>query len=144
MNQVTYHYYGATLLDAPIALLQDDIHTILSVPADLIRTVGCTTILEEAVDCASGLHTLSCHSMTGAPELAEYVATYTLASVADAPHTTFVEWMREYRPAVSANRDKVQPFVSALADQDREIALRLAGEYGSTDVFYIDYTLGGA
>jgi hypothetical protein len=144
MNQVTYHHYGTTILNAPIALLRRDIYTILSVRADLVRSVGCTAILEEVVDCASGSHTLIYRSTKGAPELAEYVASCTLACVADAPDTTFVEWEREYRPVESASRDKVQPIVSALVEQDRAIASRLAADYGSAEVFYIDYTLGGA
>jgi hypothetical protein len=145
MNQVTYHHYGTTILNAPIALLRRDLHTILSVPADLVHTVGCTTsVLEEVVDCASGSHTLIYRSTKGAPELAEYVASCMLACVADAPNTTFVEWEREYRPAESVNRDTVQPIVSALVEQDQAIASRLAADYGSTEVFFIDYTLGGA
>ena len=77
-------------------------------------------------------------------ELKEYSATCTLASVADAPHTTFVEWMRAYRPAARADDDQIRPFVSSLLDQDQAITSRLAAEYGSPEVLYIDYTLGGA
>jgi hypothetical protein len=145
MNQVTYHHYGATILNAPIAQLRRDIHAIFSIPSDLVRTVGHTAaVLEEAVDCGSGSHMLSYRSTLCAPELAEYCATYKLASVADAPHTTFVEWTRDYRPAEPVGRDQVQPLVSSLIDQDRALASRFSVEYGSAEVFYIDYTLGCA
>jgi hypothetical protein len=85
---------------------------------------------------------LTYRSTMGAPEIAEYVATWTLTCSADAPHMTFVEWMREYRPAALTNHDQLRPFVSALIDQDRDIAARFAAQYGSPEVVYIDYTLG--
>jgi hypothetical protein len=144
MNCVTYHHYGATILDASIAQLRGDIDVILNTSLDLARPIGRpSTILKETTDCAAGTHTLTYRSTLCAPEIAEYSATYTLASVADAPHTTFVEWMREYRPAAPAGHDQISPFVSALIDQDRAIASWFAAEYGSPEVIYIDYTLGG-
>src|SRR5215208_5174820 len=131
MNHVTYHHYGATILDAPITQLHGDMDAILN----LARTTGYTTaVIEEITDHAAGAHTLTYRSIEGVPEIAKYIATWTLASVADAPHTTFVEWMREYRPAVSGNHDQIQPFVSALIEQDRAIASRFAAEYGSPEV----------
>jgi hypothetical protein len=145
MNQLTYHHYGATVLNAPIAQLRRDMHTILNVPPDLVRTRGHTAaVLEEVIDRVAGTHTLAYRSTVCAPEIAEYVATCTLACGADAPHTTFIEWMREYRPAALTDNDQMRPFVSALIDQDQAIAAQFAAEYGSTEVFYIDYTLGGA
>ena len=143
MNHVTYHHYGATILDAPIAQLHGDMDAILNAPLNLARMTGYTTaVIEEITDHAAGSHTLTYRSIKGVPEIAKYIATWTLASVADAPHTTFVEWMREYRPAVSGNHDQIRPFVSALVEQDCAIASRFAAEYGSPEVMYIDYTLG--
>jgi len=144
MNRETYHHYGATILDASIAQLRGDMDAILNAPLDLANPTGRPrTILKETTDCAAGTHTLTCRSTTCAPELAEYVITWTLACAADAPHTTFVEWMREYRPAAPAGHDQISPFVSTLIDQDRAIASWFAAEYGSPEVIYIDYTLGG-
>jgi hypothetical protein len=144
MNHVTYHHYGATILDAPIAQLRGDMDTILNAPSALELSVGRTTgVLKEITGHRAGSHTLIYRSTMDVPEIAEYVTTWTLACVADAPHTTFVEWMREYRPATSTNHDQIRPIVSALIDQDRAIASRFAAEYGSPEVVYIDYTLGG-
>src|SRR5258708_39590535 len=120
MNRVTYHHYGATILDASIAQLRGDMDAILNAPLNLARPIGHpNTILNETTDCAAGTHTLTYRSTMCAPELAEYVITWTLACVADAPHTTFVEWMREYRPAALTTHDQIRPFVSALIDPDR-------------------------
>jgi hypothetical protein len=156
----TYHHYGASVINAPIDQLQREMHTILNVPEDTARAarraIGTTaaavaeqsqpcvqlddtTILEEVIDRVSGTHTLTYRSTTCAPEVAQYVATCTLQRVADAPNTTFVEWMRMYRPA---GHDQIRRFVSALVDQDQAIASRFAAEYGSAEVLYIDYTLG--
>jgi hypothetical protein len=145
MNHVTYHHYGATILDAPIAELHGDMDAILNVPLNLAHpTRRPVTDMEKMTDCAAGTHTLTYRSTMGVPEIAEYVATWTLACIADAPHTTMVEWMREYRPAAPINHDQIRTFVSALIDQEREIALRFAAEYGNPEVIFIDYTLGGA
>ena len=145
MNQLTYHQYSATVLNAPIAQLRRDMQAILNVPPDLVRAGGFTTaVLEEVIDRVAGTHTLAYRSTTCAPEIAEYVATCTLACGADAPHTTFIEWMRAYRPAALTDNDQMRPFVSALINQDQAIASRFVAEYGSTEVFSIDYTLGGA
>ena len=145
VNHVTYHHYGATILDAPIAELQGDMEAMLNPPLNLAPPTGHPiTHMEEMTDCAAGTHTLTYRSATCMPEIAEYVATWTLACSADAPHTTMVEWMREYRPATPINHDQIQTFVSALIDQEREIASRFAAEYGNPEVIYIDYTLGGA
>ena len=143
MNHVTYHHYGATILDAPIAQLHGDMDAILNAPLNLARTMGYTTaVIEEITNHMAGSHALTYRSTMGVPEIAKYVATWTLASVADAPHTTLVEWMREYRPAALTTHDQIRPFVSALIDQDREIASRFAAEYGSPEGIYLDYTLG--
>jgi len=166
---VTYHHYGASVIHAPLAQLRRDMHAILNVPADLVRAagratdvaaaasseqgrpcvqlaiqLGATAVLEEAIDSMAGKHTLIYRSTSCAPGIAEYVATCTLQCVEDAPHTTFVEWMRAYRPAARADDDQIRPFVSSLLDQDQAITSRLAAEYGSPEVLYIDYTLGGA
>lgn len=142
MNHVTYHHYGATILDTPIAQLRRKMDAIVNASLALSRTTArASTVLEEN-DCAAGTHTLTYRSIVCAPELAEYVVTWSLACVTDAPHTTFVEWMREYRPGTAAGHDQIRPFVSALIDQDRAIATRFAAEYGSSEVVYIDYTLG--
>ncbi|HET9220960.1 MAG TPA: hypothetical protein VFO07_00565 [Roseiflexaceae bacterium] len=165
---VTCHHYGATVLDAPIHQLRRDMYTILNVPEAIVRTPRratsvaaivvaeqsqpCvqlaiepddTTILEEVIDRVSGTHALTYRWTMCAPEIAEYAATCTLQRMADAPNTTFVEWTRAYRLAAPADRDQVRRFVRALVDQDRAIASHLAAEYGSTEVLYIDYTLGG-
>jgi hypothetical protein len=145
MNQVTYHHYGTAILNAPIAQLRRDIHTILNVPSNVIPSVGRTTaILEEVTDCGAGSYTLTYRSTMCAPELVEYAASCTLASSADAPQAIFVECKREYRPTAAADHNQLQPFVSSLIDQDRAFASWFAAEYGSAEVFYIDYTLGGA
>jgi hypothetical protein len=144
MNHVTYHHYGATILDAPIAQLHCDMDTILNVPLNLACTIGHSSVVrQEMGDCAVGTHTMTYRSAMCVPEIAEYVATWTLARIGDAPHTTLVEWRREYRLAALITHDQIRPFVSALIDQDREIASRFAAEYDSPEVIYIDYTLGG-
>ena len=165
---VTYHNYGASVINAPIAQLRQDMHAILNVPADLVRAAGCATdaaagaspeqgqpfvqlaiqlgataVLEEAIDRVARKHTLTYRATTCAPEIAEYVATCTLQCVEEAPHTTFVEWMRVYRPAARTVQDQIRLFVNSLVDQDQAIISRLAAEYGSAEVLYIDYTLGG-
>lgn len=165
---LTYHHYGASLIHAPIAQLRRDMQAILNAPADLVRAaeratdaavaasseqgrpavqlaiqLGAIAVLEEAIDGVAGKHTLTYRSTTCTSEIAEYVATCTLLCVEEAPHTTFVEWMREYRPAARADHEQIRPFVSSLLDQDQAIASRLATEYGSAEVLYIDYTLGG-
>ena len=145
MNHITYHHYGASVIHAPINQLRRDMHAVLNMASDALRAAEHTaTVREQATDDPSGTHVLLYRSTLCAPEIAEYSATCTLAGVADAPHTTFVEWMREYRPAALTDHDQIKPFVSAMIDQDREIASRFAAEYGNPEVFYIDYTLGGA
>jgi hypothetical protein len=166
---VSYHHYGATVLNAPINQLRRNMHSILNVPEDTVRAarratgvpaaalaepsqpcfqlaiqLGETAVLEEKIDGVAGTHTLTYRSTTCAPDIAEYVASCTLQRMADAPHTTFVEWMRAYRPAAPTVTDQIRPFVSSLVDQDQAIASRFAAEYGSTEVLYIDYTIGGA
>jgi hypothetical protein len=144
MNHVTYHHYGATILDAPIAQLHGDMDSILNVAPNLARpTERSITVVEEMTDRAAGTQTRSYRSTMCAPGIAEYIVSWTLARIADAPHTTFVEWTREYRPAALTNHDQIRPFVSALIDQDREIVSRFAAGYGSPEIIYIDYTLGG-
>lgn len=152
---LTYHHYGASVIQAPINQLHCDMHNILSAQPDLIYAdvsavphrssiqLGTIVALEEASDRVAGTCTLTYRPTTYAPEIAEYTATCTLQRVADAPHTTFVEWMRAYRPAASASHDQIDPFLSALLEQDQAIAAQLA-VYGSSEVFWIDYTLGGA
>jgi hypothetical protein len=145
MSHMSYHHYGASVIHAPITQLRRDMHTALDITPDALRMAEhTTTTLQEVTDHSSGAHVLTYCSTVYALELAEYSATCTLASVADAPHTTFVEWMREYRPTLPADHDQIRAFVSTLIDQDRAIASRLEAEYGSSEVFYIDYTLGGA
>jgi hypothetical protein len=145
MNQLTYHHYGASVIRAPINQLRRDLQAVLHVPADALCAARHTTeALEEVTDCRSGTRVLTCRSTVAVPEFAEYRAVYTLTSQADTPHTTLVEWTREYRPATPTDHDRTRAFVSALVEQDRAIASRLAAEYENSEVFYIDYTLGGA
>jgi hypothetical protein len=40
---VTYHHYGATILNVPITQLRRDMPAILNVPSDLARTAERTT-----------------------------------------------------------------------------------------------------
>ena len=40
MNHVTYHHYGATILDASIAQLRGDMDAILNAPLDLANPTG--------------------------------------------------------------------------------------------------------
>jgi hypothetical protein len=165
---VTYHHYGVAILNAPVDRLRQDMFAVLNVPHDSVDTtgratasadaasaelgrsrlspamqLGVTTVLEEVINRASGRHTLTYQSAICAPEIAEYVATCSLQRVADAPHTTFVEWMREYR-LDAADGDRIHPLVSALVDHDQAIASRFAAEYDSAEVLVIDYTLGSA
>ena len=145
MNLVTYHHYGASLIHAPIDRLRRDMYAALDSAPDALRAAErATTILAEVTDSSLGTHLLSYRSTMGAPELAQYSVICTLASVVDAPHCTFVEWTREYRPAVPADQARIRALVRALVDQDQAIASQLATKYGSTEVFCIDYTLGGA
>jgi hypothetical protein len=145
MNHVTYHHYGASVIHAPINQLRRDMYAVLTLPPDaLLAADHAAAVLEGVTDCPSRTRVLTCRSTIGAPEIAEYRAACTLTSVADAPHATFIEWTREYRPATPTDHDRMQAVVSALIEQDRTIASRLACDYGSTEVFYIDYTLGGA
>jgi hypothetical protein len=142
---LTFHRYGATVLDVPIAQLRLNLRAILSMPVELVSGAEqAAAALEETSDGAAITHTLIYRSTTGAPEAAEYVATCTLRPIEDAPHTTSLEWTRAYRPATSTPPDQVGPFISAMAAQDRALAARLNLEYGGVEVFYIDYTLGGA
>src|SRR6266540_2009925 len=103
---VTYHHYGATVLNAPVDHLRHDMFALLNVPQDSVRTagratgsadaasaelsrpclplamqIGDTTVLEEVIDRVSGTHALTYRSTTCAPEIAEYVATCTLQSM---------------------------------------------------------------
>ena len=113
MNHLTYHHYGATILDAPIAQLHGDMDAMLNLPMNLVPAGGHPiTHMEELTDCAAGTHTLTYRSTTCMPEIAEYIATWTLARSADAPHSTMVEWTREYRPAAPINHDQIRTFVS--------------------------------
>ena len=60
MNHVTYHHYGATILDAPIAQLHGDMDAILNAPLNLAHTMEHPiTVMEEMTDCAAGTHTLT-------------------------------------------------------------------------------------
>ena len=142
---ITYHHYGATVLNMPIAQLPPNMQAILRLPIDLVGAAAHATIAsEKAGDGVAHTHTLTYRSTSCAAERAEYVATCTLRPVADAPHTTFFEWTRAYRPATSAHDDQICPFVSAMVCQDQAIAARLAAECGGVEVLCIDYTLGGA
>jgi hypothetical protein len=166
---VTYHHYGATVLNAPIDHLRRDMYAILNVPdmsianerhaigsidgasaemgqpcLPLAMQIGDTTALDEEIDRVSGTHALTYRSTAYAPEIAEYTATCTLRRLTDAPQTTFVEWMREYRLDADADRDRLHPFVSSLVDQDQTIASMFAAQYDNAEVLLIDYTLGGA
>jgi hypothetical protein len=142
---ITYHHYGATVLNLPITQLSPNMQAILHMPIDLIGAAAHATVaLEEESDGVAHTHTLTYRSRPCAAEVAEYVATCTLQPVADAPHTTFFEWTRMYRPATPAHYDQICPFVSAMVDQDRAIAARLAAEYSGAEVLFIDYTLGRA
>jgi hypothetical protein len=166
---VTYHQYGATVLNAPIDHLRRDMYAILNVPHESVAPArhgigsidgalvemsqpcfplaiqfGDTTILEEVIDRVSGTHALTYRSTACTPEIAEYIATCTLQHLADAPHTTFIEWTREYRLDADADHDRIHPFVSSLVDQDQMIASTFAAKYDNAEVLLIDYTLGGA
>jgi hypothetical protein len=142
---ITYHHYGATVLNMPITQLPLNMLTILRLPIDRVGVAAHATIaLEETGDGVAHTHTLTYRSNSCAAELAEYVVTCTLRPVADAPHTTFFEWMRAYRPATSVHDDQICSFVSAMVDQDQAIAARLAAECGGEEVLCIDYTLGAA
>src|SRR5215208_1761287 len=100
---VTFHHYGATVLTVPISQLRLNMQAILRMPIDIVDGAGhATAALEEASDGMASTHTLTYRSATCAAEAVEYVAACTLRPVADAPHTTFFEWTRVYRPAAPA------------------------------------------
>ena len=141
MNHQTYYHYGASVIHAPITHLRQDMHTILNIPPDALRA---TAAVEQATDHRAGSHVLIYRSIPCAPQIAEYSVTCTLTCVAETPPATLVEWMREYRPEALVGHDQLGQFVSAQIEQDRAISSRLAADYASCEVFYIDYTLGGA
>jgi hypothetical protein len=128
---LTYHHYGASLIQAPIDNLQRDIQAVLDLPADIAGAAAPTAA-----------RTLTYRSATCAPGIDEYTVTCTLQSVADTPSATFVEWMRAYRPADAAGQEQIHRFNRALAARDQAVADRLAAEYDGAEVMYMDYTLG--
>ena len=129
---VTYHHYGASLIQAPIDQLRREMQAMLGLPAELAR----------GDERAAASYKLSYCPPTRAPGLVEYAITCTLQCVADAPAATFVEWMRIYRPAAPICH--INAFERELAARDRAIADRLAAEYSGTEVMYMNYTLGTA
>jgi len=151
-QQVLHHStYAIALADLSVA---PERHGIGSIDGALVEMsqpyfplaiqFGDTTILEEVIDRVSGMHALTYRSTACTPEIAEYIATCTLQHLADAPHTTFIEWTREYRLDADADHDRIHPFVSSLVDQDQMIASTFAAKYDNAEVLLIDYTLGGA
>lgn len=144
MNNVSYHHYGASVIDAPIDQLRGNIQAVLNLSGDA------QPIAEHAIVGQAGMLDQPCGMFVGIPcsirsthKLAEYSATWTLSALEDAPHRTLFEWMREYHSTAPAHDEQMETLISALVEQDRALALRLAAEYGSTEVFYIDYLLGG-
>jgi hypothetical protein len=142
---ITFHHYGATVLNMPISQVRFNLQAILRMPFELVNGAEhATADLEEASDGLASTHTLTYRAATCAVAVAEYTAACTLRPVADAPHTTFFEWTRVYRFATPAGQDQISPFVSAMVGQDRAIAARLAVEYAGAEVLYMDYTIGAA
>jgi hypothetical protein len=129
---LTYHHYGASLIQAPIEHLQRDIQAMLDMPTDLARAAA-----------SAATDTLIYRSGTCAPGIAEYVVTCTLQPMADNPAATFVEWMRAYRPDAAADQEQICTYTRALTVRDQAVADRLAAEYDCAEVLYMDYTLGG-
>ncbi len=131
---ITFHHYGAAVLSVPIAQLRLDLQAFVRMPAELVgRAEHATVGLEEADDGLACTHSLTYRSGPCAAAIGEYVAACTLRPVADAPHTTLVEWTRAYRPAAPALAEQVRPFVGAMVGQDQAIAARLAADYDGAE-----------
>jgi len=162
---ITYHHYGAVLVDIPLDRLWSDLRDSLIAPrstlghldpinialADLSSPAlqialqwGDRATLEETIDRSEGSHTLTYRASASVLEIAEYVATCTLQRVRDAPHTTYVEWTRMYRPTAQANSARTSAFVARLRAQDQLIADRFAAADDQAESLLIDYALGGA
>jgi hypothetical protein len=162
---ITYHHYGAVLVDMPLDRLWSDLRDSLIAPrstlghldsinialADLSSPAlqialqwGEQATLEERIDRSEGTHTLTYRASASVLEIAEYVATCTLQRVSDAPHTTYVEWTRMYRPTAQANSGRASGFVARMRAQDQAIAERFAAADDRAEALLIDYSLGGA
>jgi hypothetical protein len=161
---ISYHHYGAVVLDLPLDQLWREQRARQLAPRQLLRHLdpltvdladssaltsqsashGATATLETMVDQSTGAQTLSYRASGAAPELAEYLATCTMQPVADEPSKTLVEWTRQYRPAADADPDRSSAVVAELREQDRALAARFSAVDEDAQVLLLDYTLGGA
>jgi hypothetical protein len=162
---ITYHHYGAVLVDIPLERLWNDLRDSLIAPrstlghldpihialADLSSPALQTALesghqgeLEQRIDFSEEAHSLTYRTSAPVLEIAEYVATCTLRRVKEASHTTYVEWTREYRPTAQAGAARESAFVAQLRAQDQAIAARFAAADDRAEALLIDYALGGA
>jgi len=162
---ISYHHYGAVLVDIPLERLWNDLRDSLIAPQSTLGHLDPINIaladlsspalqvalewgdqgeLEQRIDRSEGTHSLTYRASASVLEIAEYVATCTLRRVKDASHTTYVEWTREYRPTAQAGAARANAFVAQLRAQDRAIAARFAEADDRAEALLIDYALGGA
>lgn len=162
---ITYHHYGAVLVDIPLERLWNDLRDSLIAPRSILGHLDPINIaladlsppalhsrldwddqgqIEQRIDPSEGTHRLTYRASASVLEIAEYVATCTLRRVEDAPHKAYVEWRREYRPTKHADVTRVNAFVAQLRARDQVIAGRFAAADDRAEVLLIDYALGGA
>jgi hypothetical protein len=162
---ITFHHYGAVLVDIPLERLWNDLCDSLIAPrstlghldpihmalADLSSPAlqialewGDQGELEQRIDQSEGAHSLIYRTSAPVLEIAEYVATCTLRRMQDASHTTYIEWTRDYRPTAQAGAARASAFVAQLRAQDQAIAARFAAADDRAEALLIDYALGGA
>src|SRR5262245_36233898 len=142
---ITYHHYGAVVIELPLDRLWNAQRASLIAPLTIQSTNrGVAATLEAVVDQSTGAQTLTYHVSGAAPESAEYLATCTMQRVADEPSKTVVEWTRQYRPAEGAAPNRSKAVVAEMLEQDRALAASFTAAHDSAEVLLLDYTLGGA
>src|SRR6266487_1039548 len=118
---ITYHHYGAVLVDIPLDRLWNDLRDSL-----IALQWGDQATLEQRIELPKGTHTVTYRASASVLEIAEYVATCTLQHVTNPPHSTSVEWTRVYRPTAQADSARTSAFVARLRAQDQVIVDRFA------------------
>ncbi len=162
---ITYHHYGAVLVDIPLDRLWNDLRDSLIAPgstlghldpinialADLSSPAlqialqwGDQATLEQRIELPKGTHTVTYRASASVLEIAEYVATCTLQHVTNPPHSTSVEWTRVYRPTAQADSARTSAFVARLRAQDQVIVDRFAAADDRAEALLIEYALGAA
>ena len=139
---LTYHYYGAVLIDLPFDRLWSDLRDSPIAPQSIVDGLAAADATVEVIHRWEEIHTLAYRA--SAAEIEGYVATCTLTQLADDPGKSLVEWTREYRPAAHVTRARSGAFAAHLLDRDQAIAAAFAAAYNGAEALLIDYTLGGA